>query len=64
MTLLLDERGEEVTEEQMPSNAACPKCERRKRELIRGFGRAWKQLCGHCGHMFASGTGEPPTEDA
>lgn len=62
MTLLLDGRGEEIPQDELPSNQGCPKCGRQQRETFRGFGKTWKELCGHCGYQFASGTGVPPME--
>lgn len=38
----------------------CPKCGRFQHEVVAGFGREWRDLCGHCGHLFASGAGQPP----
>lgn len=40
--------------------AACPRCGRIQHEVVSGFGPGWRDLCGHCGHLFASGSGEPP----
>jgi rubredoxin len=63
MTLLLDERGDEIPEAELPSSAACPKCGQDKRQTVRSFGHYWKVLCGNCGHQFDSGKGVPPMED-
>lgn len=51
-----DEVFSDMREEVCPKCGALPK----RQELIKGFGKLWKLLCGHCGHEFARGTGPAP----
>lgn len=68
MSLLVDGAGREIPADELPSAqaaaAGCPKCGQDKREVVKGFGHYWKELCGNCGHQFSSGKGVPPMEAA
>jgi uncharacterized protein (DUF983 family) len=59
MSLLVDAHGADIPDS---DTMGCPKCGRMTRELIRGFGPAWRELCGHCGHEYGAGTDAPPED--
>lgn len=58
--MILDSNGQPVEAESEPevTPVRCPKCGRptdKFRERFNGFGGFWKDLCKHCGHVFAEG---------